>query len=109
MGVTSLRIICPVSHGSGDGLLAKDVDEHLAMEHRSIEQRSNPETRVPLYKMYVRFVSFTSSHAMTLVARSSSHAVTRNYYQFVRTVRLIASHKLNLNFLVDSTKRLAVN
>lgn len=108
MGVTSPRIMCPVSHGSGDGLLAKDEDEHLAIEHRSIEQRSNPETKVALYKTHIRYAS-TFSHAMTLVARSSSHAVTRNYYQFVRTIRSIASHKINSNFLVNSDKRLIVD
>lgn len=42
VGVASLCRTCPVSQGSGGGVLANDEEEHRAIENRSIEQRSKP-------------------------------------------------------------------
>lgn len=45
VGVASLCRTCPVSQGSGGGVLANEEEEHRAIEKRSIEQRSKPGTR----------------------------------------------------------------
>ena len=42
VGVASLCRTCPVSQGSGGGVLANDEEEHRAIENLSIEQRSKP-------------------------------------------------------------------
>lgn len=47
VGVASLCRTCPVSQGSGGGVLANEEEEHRAIEKRSIEQRSKPDKSTP--------------------------------------------------------------